>query len=132
MWPKPSRKAIPKKIREQVKARYDGHCGYCGEKPEKLQIDHIRAVDHGGTDDIENLMAACFACNNYKNVLSLEVFRRELQEQVARGRKNSVNFRLAEKYKQLTVHEVPIKFYFEKVRDDQRGHEEVAPEGQHS
>ena len=129
MWPKPSRKAIPKKVREQVKAKYDHKCGYCGEKPEKLQIDHIRAVDHGGTDDIENLMAACFACNNYKNVLSLEVFRRELQEQVTRGRKTSVNFRLAEKFGQITVKEFPIKFYFEKVRDDELGHEKVATEG---
>jgi len=116
MWPKPSRKAIPKKLREQVKAKYDHHCGYCGEKPEKLQIDHIRAIEYGGTDDIENLMPSCFACNNYKNVLSLETFRKNLEEQVTRARKTSVNFRLAEKYGQITVKEFPIMFHFEKAR----------------
>lgn len=119
MWPKPSRKAIPKKIREQVKAKFGGKCGYCGELPDKLQVDHIVPVEFGGTDDIENLNPACFACNNYKNVLSVESMRKHLQEQVTRARKTSVNFRLAERYGQLTVHEKPIKFYFELLKEQE-------------
>ncbi len=41
------REHIPKKVREQVKAKFNGHCGYCGEKPDKLQIDHIHPVCYG-------------------------------------------------------------------------------------
>jgi hypothetical protein len=31
-----------------------------------FQIDHIIARKHHGTDDLENLALACFACNNHK------------------------------------------------------------------
>ncbi len=31
-----------------------------------LQIEHIVARKHHGSDDFENLALACFACNNHK------------------------------------------------------------------
>lgn len=38
-----SRKLIPKKIREQIYQKYDGHCAYCGCKLEykDMQVDHV-------------------------------------------------------------------------------------------
>lgn len=122
MTPNP-RKPIPKAIREQVKAKFEGHCAYCGEKPEIICIDHLHPVARAyhlkeGEDinHIDNLMPACFSCNNYKISFSLEQFRRELGEQVTRAREYSVNFRLAERFGQIQINEKPIKFYFERVQ----------------
>lgn len=109
------------KIRKEVIERYDGHCGYCGDKPEKLQVDHIHpqcrkwVLEKKGLsiDDPSNLMPACAKCNNYKHNMTLETFRKELAEQVTRARATSVNFRTAERFKQITITESPIIFYFE-------------------
>ncbi len=119
------RKAIPKKIREQVKAKYHGHCGYCGIVPEKLQVDHI--IPHARThqqarkgvnlDAIENLMPSCPPCNNYKISYSLEEFRSLIGRQVELARKSSVNFRNAERFGLIEVkpQSEKIEFYFEFV-----------------
>ncbi len=32
--------------------------------PKKATADHVIPVKHGGTHDIENLVPACFQCNN--------------------------------------------------------------------
>lgn len=107
------RKAIPKNLRDSVKRKYDGRCGYCGDNPPALQIDHIHPVSHGGNDALENLMPSCFSCNNYKLNRSLEQFRGDLSQQVYRARQYSINFRLAERFRQIESKESPIVFYFE-------------------
>lgn len=111
------RKSIPKEVRDRVKQKYNGRCAYCGELHEKLVIDHLVAIAyHGGTNDEENLMPACFSCNSLKTVYTLEQFRRTLSEQIIKARKYSVNFRFAEKYGQIEIKETPIVFYFEKIK----------------
>ena len=108
------RKHLPAKIRREVLSRYEGACGYCGQKPERLQVDHVIPIDGGGTDDPSNLMPACFSCNNYKISLSLELFRTYIQESIRKARERSVNFRFAEKYGLLTAHEEKkVVFFFE-------------------
>lgn len=111
------REPIPKDVRDQVWDKTSGHCAYCGLvlKSKGWHVDHVIPVAGGGPDDICNFMPACAKCNNYKTSMSLEQFRRELSLQVTRARKYSVNFRLAEVYGQITVHETPIVFYFEKL-----------------
>lgn len=62
-------KPIPKRTRQLVYAKYDGHCAYCGCKlePQDMQIDHAKSVflssyNSGEVvqdDSIENLMPAC-------------------------------------------------------------------------
>ena len=114
------RKAIPKAVRDRVKNMYGGRCAYCGTTPSKLCIDHVEPIAAlWGTNVESNLKPACFQCNNFKSVLSLEEFRNQLQCQVDRAREYSVNFRFAEKYEQVIVSETPIVFYFEKVKNDQ-------------
>lgn len=44
-------------------------CAYCGAPASDL--DHIQAQSDGGTDGWENFTAACRACNNKKQALSL-------------------------------------------------------------
>lgn len=112
------RKSIPKSVRDSVRLRFGGRCGYCGSRPDKLQIDHIRPVSASGVKDQdlnaeENLMPACFSCNNYKMNMSLEQFRTELAQQVWRARTHSLNFRLAERFGLVRETEAKVTFYFE-------------------
>ena len=49
--------------------RRDGHlCLYCGEKfkVEDLTRDHVVPLSLGGRDNWENVVTACFRCNNLK------------------------------------------------------------------
>lgn len=110
------RKHIPAKVRREVLARFGGRCGYYGEVPSKLQVDHVRPVVHGGTDDLSNLMPACASCNNYKISVSLELFRTFVQESNRKARERSVNFRFAERYGLVTARDKKVVFLFERER----------------
>lgn len=63
------RQAIPKSIRFEVFKRDQFKCQYCGSSAPDvlLHVDHINPVANGGTNDIINLITACFACNNGKS-----------------------------------------------------------------
>lgn len=62
------RTAIPKSIRFEVFKRDKFTCQYCGlSAPDViLEIDHIKPVSKGGTNDILNLVTACRECNRGK------------------------------------------------------------------
>jgi hypothetical protein len=121
---KGTRVSFNKKLRELVKWKFGGRCGYCGSSPAKLCIDHMHPVINGrnfflktGIDvnDFSNLMPACIPCNLFKSAFNVEDFRQEIANQIARARKNSVNFRVAERFGLIEVTEKPVIFYFEKV-----------------
>ena len=127
--------AINKKTRKEVYSMYAGHCSYCGEKIEykDMQVDHVIPQHHHSeihgclivgckkfteysVDDIRNLKPACRICNKFKTSFTLEEFREELQIQLERARKYSVNFRMAERYGLvIKTGYTGIEFYFEKV-----------------
>lgn len=117
-----TRKPIPKKIREQVYAKYDGHCAYCGcELAYKdMQVDHISSVfgaeSRGMMPDntIDNLMPACRMCNFYKGSYTLEQFRHDLQDSIMRNIRRPFDYRIAVKYGLVAENIHPIEFYFEK------------------
>lgn len=92
-------------------------CGYCGvDLPKRFHIDHVVPFrSNKGSCDQLNLMAACPKCNNFKSILSVEQFRRELSYQSERAFKRSVNFRMAHKYGQIKLTPHDIVFYFEKL-----------------
>jgi len=55
-------------LRQSVRERAGNRCEYCQLRQEqspfaRLQIEHIRARQHGGGDDPENLALACIDCN---------------------------------------------------------------------
>lgn len=118
------RASIPKTLREKVKRKYSGKCAYCGCVTEKLCVDHLVPVVKShwleklnkSVNDLENLMPACYQCNNYKLVFDIEEFRAMIQSQVNMARKYSVNFRFAEKYGLIQEIKKPIKFYFEDLK----------------
>ena len=68
------------KLRWQILERDKYTCQYCGQSaPDiKLEVDHKVPLVDGGTDDPDNLVASCWACNRGKNGLRQSiVLRRE-------------------------------------------------------
>jgi HNH endonuclease len=57
-------------IREQVRRRAQYACEFCGRSEinigSQLTIDHFHPKSKGGSDDLDNLIYACHACNEYK------------------------------------------------------------------
>ena len=55
---------------DEVRARYNACCGYCGVGEEdvggELTVDHYVPVSAGGGDSDDNLVYACFRCNLFK------------------------------------------------------------------
>lgn len=66
---KPGRKAVGKKLRFEVFKRDGFTCQYCGQSAPTvvLQVDHIRPVSDGGSNDLMNLVTSCAACNSGKS-----------------------------------------------------------------
>lgn len=119
--------AISKKLREKIRMKYGGRCAYCGkELHASFHVDHIIPICRGRVpkeyrnaklENIDNLNPSCRRCNNYKTVLSLEDFRREISRQVERARSYSLNFRLAEDFGLVVETKAPVVFYFEKAKE---------------
>lgn len=81
-----AREPISKKLRFDVFKRDAFACQYCGAKPSEtvlLEIDHIRPVSAGGTNEIDNLIAACYDCNRGKAAMPLTVIPQSLEEKAA-------------------------------------------------
>jgi 5-methylcytosine-specific restriction endonuclease McrA len=56
-----------KKLRLMILNRDSWSCQYCGEvERSEMTIDHIIPIARGGTDEPENLIAACKRCNYSK------------------------------------------------------------------
>ncbi len=74
--------SISKKIRFEVFKRDGFTCQYCGSSPPKvtLEVDHINPKSKKGTDDINNLLTACFDCNRGKRNIHLKIIPGTLQE----------------------------------------------------
>ena len=69
-----NRKPIPKSVRFEVLKRESFKCHYCGAAaPDVLpQVDHIKPVSKGGTNDLLNLITSCAACNAGKSDKALD------------------------------------------------------------
>lgn len=66
--------SISKKIRFEVFKRDGFQCAYCGKTPPEvsLEVDHIEPKSKGGSDDVNNLVTACFDCNRGKKNIKLD------------------------------------------------------------
>ena len=64
--------------REQIFARDEYQCVYCGERfePELLTVDHVQPRMRGGDRSGGNLVTACGGCNARKGSLRLAEFLR--------------------------------------------------------
>lgn len=55
--------AVTKRTRFEVLRRDDYTCRYCRSKANEITIDHVVPIALGGSDDPNNLVAACRDCN---------------------------------------------------------------------
>ena len=74
--------SLSKKSRFEVFKRDGFQCGYCGKTPPEvsLEVDHIEPKSRGGSDDINNLITACFDCNRGKSNRTLDKIPNQLNE----------------------------------------------------
>jgi hypothetical protein len=61
---------MDKALEREVRSRAGGLCQYCHAQqayyPERFQIDHIVAIQHGGETASDNLALCCLECNRRK------------------------------------------------------------------
>lgn len=120
------RKGIPKRIRQQVYHKYNGHCAYCGCSLEygDMQVDHIDSVyraEYEGretNDSIGNYMPSCRACNFYKGVYSIEQFRSNIENILIRKLHKDFNYKMLVKYGMIHEDLKPVLFYFERAESE--------------
>ena len=114
------RMPLPKKLRFEVLKRDGFACQYCGQGAPHvvLHVDHVIPVSRGGTNDPDNLVAACESCNSGKRasfhdpmlaqVVDLKAHVQELEEaleamrareSIARDQADYVAERLIDIYK---------------------------------
>ncbi|MCM1330849.1 MAG: HNH endonuclease [Ruminococcus sp.] len=120
-----NRKKISKATREAVYAKYGGHCAYCGCEIDikNMQVDHKIPVLHGeigiaaesDIDTLENYMPACRSCNHYKSTLTVEKFRRQIENMCGVLMRDSVTYKNAVRFGQVIPNRHKPVFYFEKV-----------------
>ena len=77
-----ARKAISKKTRFEIFKRDEFTCQYCGSFPPEvlLHIDHIIPVAQNGSNEMDNLITSCSACNQGKGAISLSSIPKSLKD----------------------------------------------------
>jgi 5-methylcytosine-specific restriction endonuclease McrA len=127
--------------REKIKNMFSGHCAYCGNVlGDKWHIDHVKPIIRGhdikicektGTakfvnngklfrpenNNDDNLFPACVPCNIHKSTLSVEGFRKYLQDHIKRLNDKTSNhsaYRHAKRFGLVQETGNPVVFYFEK------------------
>lgn len=63
--PRPKKAIISRRLRNEIFARDNYTCRYCGSDDE-LTVDHIYPESKGGTREPENLQTLCRSCNSRK------------------------------------------------------------------
>lgn len=58
-------------VRRELYKRQGGRCCYCNREFTKtgelaVTIEHLKAIMKGGKDNLKNLAAACFHCNQHR------------------------------------------------------------------
>lgn len=107
--------SISKKTRQLIYDKCGGHCAYCGKEIayKDMQVDHVNPRYYGGSDDIDNLMPSCRACNFRKGTFPLEYFRNEIKNQCD-GLCKTFQGRMSLAYGLIERVDKPIVFFFEK------------------
>ena len=62
--------AISRNVRNQIRARCDYRCVYCGTHEVntggELEVEHFQPKSKGGSDELDNLLYCCSSCNRFK------------------------------------------------------------------
>lgn len=71
---------LPVQKRFSVLKRDNFTCQYCGKAGGRLEVDHVKPICQGGSDEMDNLKTACFECNRGKTGARLDQVTREHRE----------------------------------------------------
>jgi hypothetical protein len=121
-------RSLSRRLRFEVFKRDGFVCQYCGVSPPEavLEVDHVEPVVEGGTDEMDNLVTACFACNRGKAAVSLSVVPQSLADRAAE---------IAEREAQLAGYQAILAAKRQRLEDDAwavfrhwRGQEETTHE----
>ena len=109
------RKKLTKQERQQVYAKCQGHCAYCGSDLDykDMQVDHVTPLRIGGADELHNMLPACRSCNHYKATLDVEGYRKNLSGISHRLMRDSVPFQVAIRFGLIRHITDEVTFYFE-------------------
>lgn len=125
---------LTKSDREQVRLKFGGRCAYCGQPLEaRWHADHLEPIERKfkyvpgkgavlsnemwrpENDTLENMMPACPPCNIDKHSMSLENWRRKLQNAANVLMRNNPTYRHAIRFGLIKETGEKIVFYFEKA-----------------
>ena len=99
--------------RPNILYKTNGKCAYCGcTLKSDWQVDHMIPKSSEGTNDIDNLWPCCPTCNASKSVMSVEQFRKWVEDVPLRANPTA---RLMRKY--YDVQPKQITFYFETLSE---------------
>jgi hypothetical protein len=73
---------VPKVKWHRCLWRNGGKCWFCGQPAET--VDHAKPRSRQGTNKDDNLLPACFACNNLKSDCTVAEFRRIVRVLICR------------------------------------------------
>lgn len=123
-----------RKQREALRAKFDGRCAYCGGPLDKMHADHMEPVVRVTRDCmgrplpaeecymvkpernvVANMMPACAPCNLHKGGYNLEGWRDIIQRSAEIARRATSTFKAGERFGIITVSELPVVFYFERI-----------------
>ena len=109
------RRKLTKAERQEVYDKTGGHCAYCGcyITPREMQTDHVVPLRKGGADEISNMLPACRSCNHYKSTLTIKQFRECIERWPNILMRDSVTYRNAVRFGQVTPTPRKVIFYFE-------------------
>lgn len=126
--------ALSKSQRAALREKFGGRCAYCGQTlGEKWHADHIEHVERElkhipgrgfvqtgkmhrpERDTLENMNPACPPCNIDKHSFSLESWRQIIQRSNEVLARDVSTFRRALRYGLVSVADLPVVFYFERL-----------------
>jgi len=96
-----------KMSRNEVFARDNHSCQYCGEKPRDMTIDHVHPRCKGGEYIWTNVVTACKACNHRKAGRTPQEAGMRLRNRPYEPRPNPYSFLKLESLKQTWLPFVP-------------------------
>lgn len=114
-----NRRKLKQQERMEVYRKMGGRCAYCGCVLEykDMQVDHVKPINgwsEEGPDTLENMLPACRSCNHYKSAMSIESFRKMVENMPTALERDSVTYRNAVRFGLVVPNQHPVVFYFER------------------
>ena len=123
MYKPPKRRKLTKSEREKVYTLCGGRCAYCGAQIalDDMQVDHVIPMsffefyqaEGFDLDTMDNFLPACRSCNHYKSTMTLEKFRRAIENYPYVLARDSVTYRNAVRFDVVRPAPKKVRFYFE-------------------